>query len=150
MRIAGPPPFALVLEAQTYLDPKLQERLYDYCIQAMRTHDLPVCVAVLFLRHEACRREARAGEMAVWRSPPVGDQSALTLVYRPVRLWELDGRQALRWSPSELAPLVALMDHGDTPPEQIVQASLARALAVPGAQGRQHVYACTAALAALR
>lgn len=40
--------------------------------------------------------------------------------------------------------------HSRYPPEEIIQAGLARALDVSGVQRRKDVYACTAALAALR
>jgi predicted transposase YdaD len=150
LRIAGPPPFALIIEAQSYADEKLEERLCDYCIQVIRTHRLPVSVAVLFLQRSACPDTARAGNSATWHSVPVGGRSALALEYRPIRLWELDGTAALRTLPPELAPLVPLMDHGGRSAEQVVQACLARALEVPAPGTREDVYACTAALASLR
>ncbi len=57
---------------------------------------------------------------------------------RPVRLWKLDGRQALASLLPEPAPLLALLDHEETLLEEILQASLTRALAVSGAQRRQN------------
>jgi predicted transposase YdaD len=151
LRIAGPPPFALIIEAQSYADEKLEERLRDYCcIQVIRAHRLPVSVAVLFLQRSACPDAARAGNSATWHSAPVGGRSALALEYRPIRLWELDGTAALQTLPPELAPLVPLMDRGGRPAEQVVQACLARALEVPAPGTREDVYTCTAALASLR
>lgn len=140
----------LLLEAQSDADDRLEERLCDYCVRVMRTHRLPVAVAVLFLRRDACPSGARRGDTAIWGSPPVGGRTALRLAYQPVRVWELDGATALQvWGP-ELAPLVPLMDHGGQAGERVVQASLRRALEAPNPRLREDVYTCTAALAALR
>lgn len=150
LRIAGPPPFALIIEAQSYADEKLEERLCDYCIQVIRAHRLPVSMAVLFLQRSACPDAARVRSMATWQSAPVSGRSALALEYRPIRLWEFDGAAALQTLPPELAPLVPLMDHRGRPGEQVVQASLAWALEVRRPGTREDVYACTTALASLR
>ncbi len=150
LRIAGGPAIALIIEAQSYADEKLEERLCDYCVQVIRTHGLPVSATVLFLQRSACPDSARAGSTATWRSAPVGGRSTLAVEYRPIRLWELDGTAALQTLPPELAPLIPLMDHGSRPPEQVVQASLAWALEVREPGTREDVYACTAALASLR
>ena len=115
----------------------------------MRTHRLPVCVSLLFLRPAACPADARRSDIATWRSPTVEGASALALPDRPLRLWELDRPAALATLPPELASLVPLVNHGTPPPERVVQVSLFRALDVADPRPREDAYACTAALTAL-
>ena len=93
-------------EFQTTDDPSMPLRMAGYMIRAIERHDLPIYSSVIYLRHDAGRRDPGHFVQEISGRPVV-------IEYSVIRLSEIEGQDILNGGPSGLFPFTTLMKRPD-------------------------------------
>jgi len=89
-------------EFQTTDDPSMPLRMAGYMIRAIEQHNLPIYSSVIYLRHDAGRRDP-----GYYIQDFLGRR--VLIEYTVIRLSEIDGQAIIDGGPSGLFPFVPLM-----------------------------------------
>ena len=89
-------------EFQTTDDPSMPLRMAGYIIRAIERHDLPIYSSVIYLRHDAGRRDPGHFVQEI-------SGHLVVIKYSVIRLSEIDGQAIIDGGPSGLFPFVPLM-----------------------------------------
>ena len=93
-------------EFQTTDDPSMPLRMAGYIIRAIERHDLPIYSSVIYLRHDAGRRDPGHFIQEI-------SGRRVLIEYTVIRLSEIEGQDIIDGGPSGLFPFVPLMKRPD-------------------------------------